>query len=354
MRKYKTHLLAMTGVNIYCTIVADEPYYYQPCEIEFEDDEDYFAQFEADCKKLKAKLDTIDRLSCEEIIMTKTLPELTFDKYAHMNEITEMVEKFYLLRELWSDHSIKVVFSDQVACCEVDKTTIRLNPNQTPDRAFIALARCLRRATRKTQYNPMQFDPDAAILYNRIIIADEVVFTVRAAYEAHRSGYSGPWREMNQRFGEVCRAFEIEAAYNFRTINSGRASAIAFETWFLHDYPLPVDKKLVEKMLQDVQGYVFSNNKSSKELTIEIISAIGEMPFGKNYLSEHASKILSDPIFSEVRAKNTANFIWFIKFERSFRETEKTKQLADPTAIQVQASNPSDRGVETVVQFRPK
>jgi len=63
------------------------------------------------------------------------------------------------------------------------------------------------------------------------------------------------------------------------------------------------------------------------------------MPFGKNYLAEHAVTIMDDAIFTEVRDRSNANFLWFIKFERSFRETEQELQTSvDPTTEGVRPS----------------
>ena len=35
---------------------------------------------------------------------------------------------------------------------------------------------------------------------------------------------------------------------------------------------------------------------------------------------------MTDPIFTDVRDRSNANFLWFIKFERSFKETEQELQ----------------------------
>jgi hypothetical protein len=36
--------------------------------------------------------------------------------------------------------------------------------------------------------------------------------------------------------------------------------------------------------------------------------------------------IMNDPVFTDVRDRSNANFLWFIKFERSFMETERELQ----------------------------
>ena len=56
---------------------------------------------------------------------------------------------------------------------------------------------------------------------------------------------------------------------------------------------------------------------------MQIISNLGEQPFGKNYLSVFAAMIVHDSLFTDVRDRSNANFLWFIKFERKYQETEE-------------------------------
>jgi len=99
------------------------------------------------------------------------------------------------------------------------------------------------------------------------------------------------------------------------------------EAWFLSERCRQQDKKIIQAMLADYNGYVFESNSSSQNVTVELISSLGEMPFGKNYLSAHAATIMEDPVFAEVRDRSNANFLWFIKFERTFKETEQYLQI---------------------------
>jgi hypothetical protein len=79
-------------------------------------------------------------------------------------------------------------------------------------------------------------------------------------------------------------------------------------------------------MLSDYRGYVFEGEQPSQAVTAELVATLGSMPFGKNYLAPYVQTITSDAVFTEVRDRSNANFLWFIKFERSFRETEQELQ----------------------------
>ena len=100
------------------------------------------------------------------------------------------------------------------------------------------------------------------------------------------------------------------------------------------------DKKLVQLMLNDQHQYIFDAKQSDEQALISFIHKLGEQPYGKNYLAAYAHMILGDPIFTEVRDRANANFLWFIKFERSFNqaeqelsEMEQPLQSSDPKSV---------------------
>jgi hypothetical protein len=116
---------------------------------------------------------------------------------------------------------------------------------------------------------------------------------------------------------------------DFRTLNNGAAASAVFEAWFLSERCRLEDRKLIQQMLADYQGYVFEGDQGSQQVTAELIAALGAVPFGKNYLAPFVSTIMSDALFTDVRDRSNANFLWFIKFERSFREAEQELQSVE-------------------------
>lgn len=234
--------------------------------------------------------------------------------------------------ELADKHGVKIMNSRQVETAFYDRrsATILVNPEMEQAEQILLLTRELRRHWQHRQgalINPLLFHPDNAILVNRVQEADLTSAMVRVAWELQLSGYRAVWdRIEDSPMYDLGRAYAREANEDFRTINNGTASAAVFEAWFLSERCRHQDKKLVQAMLADYRGYVFSDIQSSKTLTAELISGLGSMPFGKNYLAIHASIIMNDPIFTEVRDRSNANFLWFIKFERSFKETEHDLQ----------------------------
>ena len=230
-------------------------------------------------------------------------------------------------------HDIKIMMSEQIEKAFYDRRSgsILINPNMKVNEQVLLLSRELRRHWQHRQgvlINPLMFQPENAILINRAQEADLVVSVIRTAWELQLAGIKDVWERVeNSPMADLSRAYAREAFMDFRTINNGVASTAVFEAWFLSERCRQQDKKIIQAMLADYNGYVFESSTSSENVTAELISGLGKMPFGKNYLYAHAITIMEDPIFIEVRDRSNANFLWFIKFERTFKETEQHLQL---------------------------
>jgi hypothetical protein len=338
-----------------CTIIDDQPLFYMDYGSDIHDEE---LLDSGDLKILEAEIENLQRqinaFDKPEERMTNT-PEYCFEKFLenadsldHGDGAKDEFTFKSLIEELSSSrmakayidfakqHGVEIVFCDLVDGAEYDRKSgkIFLNSNIQRDDQILVLARELRRHWQHRQgalINPLMFHPDNAVLVNRAQVADLVVSMVRIAWEIQLSGRRSVWERIeNSSLGDLARAFAREAYMDFRTINNGQASASVFETWFLSERCRNEDKKLIKQMLADYHGYVFDLEGAGTQVTPTLIAALGEMPFGKNYLAMHADTIMGDPIFTEVRDRSNANFLWFIKFERSFRETEQELQGHNP------------------------
>ena len=172
------------------------------------------------------------------------------------------------------------------------------------------------------------------------------------AWELQLAGEKDAWERIeNSSFADLGRAFVREAYTDFRTINNGLATTSVFEAWFLSERCRHVDRTLIRQMLADHQDQVFDVENIQHSITPNLLAALGEMPFGKNYLSKHADTILTDPIFTEVRDRANANFLWFIKFERTFRETEHDLQSEFSSAVDSSAGSQGKGNVDHVAKI---
>lgn len=248
-------------------------------------------------------------------------------------DIDTIINSSGMMSALRADISAAGLRIDLSACVDTasydrDGKTIFINPRLPVSVAGLVLARVLRQAwihvKNGTSIHPLHFAPEEAILLNRIHKADLAVASIRAAWELNLSGDKSAWtRLLTVSAYDLATGFAREAITDFRALNNGNASHAAFERWFFSGRCKDVDRKLIQTMLADHHGLIFENRQVSRMVTGDIVARTGEMPMGKNYLTGLVETILADPLFTEVRDRSNANFLWFIRFERSFRDSEQ-------------------------------
>lgn len=335
-----------------CSIISDQPLFYMDFEDEYETDEDAgvfdFTAIEESVASLHAR---IENLSGMEGRNSGNPPEERFERFMeNMEMATRPFEApippdMRFLENTLNQSRLAAAFLDfasrygtrlnydaQVAGAVYDRRDgqIYINPHISRENQILLAIRELRRVWQHRNgalLNPLTFHPDQAILVNRAQIADLTVMIVRVAWELQLAGEKAVWERVeNSAMADLARAFARESFLDFRTLNNGIAQSAVFESWFLSERCRTEDKKLIQLMLADYQGYVFGADHAMQQVTAELIIALGSMPFGKNYLAPYVNTIINDAIFTEVRDRSNANFLWFIKFERSFRETEQELQ----------------------------
>ncbi len=334
---------------VICTYIGDQPLHYMDEEVTEEDIAFDFGLLEYEIDLLKEEIHKFDLVTNNES-MAKSLDYFAENAKSLVSDFSlskgEQKQRLKQVKNILSKsrlaasylnvaekHNIKISMSTQIEKSFYDRSSgsILINPDMDINERIILLSKELRRHWQHRQgvlINPMMFQPENAILINRAQQADLEVSVVRIAWELQLAGNKDVWERVeNSSMADLSRVYAREAFIDFRTINNGTASAAVFESWFLSERCRQQDKKIIQAMLADYNGYVFDDGISSKQVTVELISALGSMPFGKNYLSAHAHVIIDDPIFTEVRDRSSANFLWFIKFERAFKETEQRLQV---------------------------
>lgn len=348
-----------------CSIIGDQPLFYMDFEGDIEDEFADDAEFGADPFGINAIEEGVaalkDRLHKMEGGMSESFATTEqaqirmadfLDESALMTQANAPVYQDYTFRlkslektlqqsrmaaaflETAHAYGITLTFDARVENAFYDRNAklIMLNPERDETTLILLAVRELRRAWQHKNgalIHPLTFHPDQAILVNRTQRADLSVAMIRAAWEMQLSGNRGPWDRLeNSSLSDLTRAFAREAYLDFRTLNNGQAASAVFEAWFLSERCRHEDRSLIQQMLSDYQGYVFDTEQVSKSVSSDLLLALGSMPFGKNYLSPFVASITTDPLFAEVRDRSNANFLWFIKFERSFREAEQELQTS--------------------------
>jgi hypothetical protein len=347
------------------TYIGANPLFYMDCDDDILEEEFSFSGtelgiLENELATLSKEIKTLDNLSAD---FTRSLEE-NIDIFMEakssilgngetekptLESLLSNLEQSRLAKaylECATKYGIEIRQTEQVESGVYDRKngSILVNANLSEAEQTLVLSRELRRHWQHRQgalINPVSFHPDSAILINRAQHADLAASMVRIAWEMQLSGSKRTWQYIeNSAFADLGRAFVREAYLDFRTINNGQAATAVFEAWFLSERCRAEDKKLIRQMLADQEGYVFDVENTHAAMTPSFIVALGEMPFGKNYLAIHADAIMTDAIFTEVRDRSNANFLWFIKFERTFRETERDLQSEFSSASGNSAGTP--------------
>ncbi len=358
-----------------CTFISDQPLFYTDFDGAMDDDnlilenDPMVEALERDITTLRNKTEAYEKISHAfvnplEQTMREFLEDCEFMTRPHVKEkaapqIAALLKTISQSRqaemylEFAHAHGVEVMYCDQVADAHYDRDSKKILIRSTLDSALqvLLLSRALRAVWQHKNgsgIHPLSFHPDHAVLVNRAQIADQMIAMVRTAWELQLSGDKSAWlRIENSGLADLGRSFAREACIDFRSLNNGQAANASFESWFLSERCRKADRVLIQQMLADYKGYMFTDNiDSSRAVARELITALGKMPFGKNYLSNHVSQIMADPVFTDVRDRSNANFLWFIKFEHSFREIEEADQAAgnfnaDGVSVKEDANRPS-------------
>lgn len=340
-----------------CSIIGNTPLFFMDCDEAFDEDFDEFFSLEEIEKNLEALEDRVSRAAfakedaAEEDPFYTTgakalllledkafITEPAKDSAAAAPDIAffqNRLKKSRLADEFLSflkTYNVNLAYSRQVENASYDRSSgqILINPERTDAAQLLLAAREIRTAWQHKNgalLHPLTFYPDQAILVNRAQIADAMSCMVRIAWELQLAGEKEAWEYLERSsMADLAHAFARESYLDFRTLNNGTANSAVFENWFLSERCQIEDKRLIQLMLADYGGYVFDHEQASRQITADLIAALGSMPFGKNYLAPYVQTVMTDPVFTEIRDRSNANFLWFIKFERSFRETERELQ----------------------------
>lgn len=355
------------------TIIGDEPLFYMDCEESFEEDDGLYMSDISElsdlemCDLIKTELADLHRGNhMPDFMVQYEVPEALKGFSANITSFTNITAAEYntedfvrtlensrfgkALSDFAQEQSVEISvspYTQNASFCPRSRK-ITVSKNIDFEDKILLLARELRRFWQSEHVkgiDALAYTPEHAIFFGRIQHADLCTAMIRVAWELQLSGVKTVWeRLMASSMADMAEAFASEAYNDFRTLNDGDAAAACFETWFMSERPRVSDKAIIRYMLADTRDYISSADQLQKEVTAATISAFGEMPYGKNYLAKYAATILGDVLFHEVRDRSNANFLWFIKFERTFRETEQhLHSEGSSNGDDILSSSPSDK-----------
>lgn len=344
-----------------CTWISDQPLFYSSVDDdaladEILSDDPIFQALERDIMQMRIKTSAYEKISADFIKTSESKLDSFIQNcnaissgkidtnrsdiidYLHQSRFASMLLSFA------ATNGIQLASSAQVndAMYDRDAKTIFFRHDLNVVDQALSVVRELRRVYHHKNgagLHPLALHPDYAIIVHRAQHADLAVSIIRAAWELQLAGCKYSWTRIeSSTLNDIGRAFAREACTDFRSINNGTASKACLDAWFLSERCRKTDRVLIQQMLADYQGYVFVDNpEASRSIAQDILRVLGQMPFGANYLAPSVTEMLADPVFTDVRDRSNANFLWFIKFERAFKDAE----------TEIDQKNSSNSGVKT-------
>lgn len=253
------------------------------------------------------------------------------DEKVRLDRLKSILSKSDLAASLLEGHSarkVELVQDKQIfnVVFVKNRNIVAFNPQMTLGEAIYGVVRELRRAWLSSDGDvlyPLAYEPDDALLMHRILEADANTIAVWVAWELKLQGHNEAWSYLlSSNESLMAQAFAASARQDFRRLNNGSAAKAAFDARFRSGIQRYVDREIIQEMLADEQGYVFSSKKPPIVITNSLLDFIGEVPGDKNYMNAGGERPLPGTSYAAVTDRSNANFLWFVKFERSFQETE--------------------------------
>lgn len=332
------------GQRVICNAIGDQPLFYVDDAQEDDDLLDYMT--DTALEEMQAKLQIYDRaIECLSNIKTQST-DIRFENevlsknktHTSVNDVLDFGRKSGLFAgylDFAQKHEIKFKFSTEVetAFFNKEKATILLNPSLDIINGAKALIKSLRTVWNYKQgilINPLTFQPEETVLINRLFSADLDITLISFIWDLKLAGHEDIWNDaMNGSDYDLYTAYAVEAMADFRSIKSGLAARATFEKWFISDRCKNYDRQIIQVMLANYAAHEIDNSTTSRMIAMDIITRLGSRPQGKNYLSAIVPTIVSDSIYSEVRDRSNANFLWFVSFERRMAKMEQELHSED-------------------------
>jgi len=340
------------GQRAFCNAIGDQPMFYIDDSAELYDEEDPLMSDVELIETLRTRIDAYDKtaksLSVKISEPTQNIFDAVFSKkpaQITMDDIFSFGAQsatFASYIDHLKNNDVTFMVDETVNGAAYNRTMqiIAVNPNLSLDGAIMAMCEPMRLAFHHKQgalINPLRFQPEDAVLINRLLAADAKVFSLETAWELRLSGQSQAWDSMMTGSDyDLCSAYGMEAMTNFRSLKNGLAARSTFEKWFISGRCKSLDRAIIQTMLGNKVDLIFDDEDTSRTIATDMVARMGNRPVGKNYLSPIVTQIMVDGLYAEVRDRSNANFLWFITFEKRMNEVEQELQddgMKDATAL---------------------
>ena len=359
-----------TGARAFCNMIGDQPMFYIDDSADsYEDEDDLFVSDIELIETLRSRIDAYDRsaksLSATSVKPTQSIFDAAFRTEAQapltLDEVLAFASKsntFKDYKSVLDARDVHIVLDKGVATSSYNRAmqVITLNPHLSMEKAVLALCTSMRQAylhKQGTLINPLRFQPEDAVLINRLLAADAKIMSVEIAWELRLAGAPSIWDTMMGGADyDLCKAYGVEAMTNFRSLKNGLAARSTFEKWFVSGRCKSLDRDIIQVMLGNKVDLIFNDEDTSRTIATDMVARLGARPTGKNYLSSIVTQIMVDGLYTDVRDRSNANFLWFITFEKRMREVEQELQSDGKSNNDLSSAKGSSNGISAqIAQF---
>jgi len=340
------------GSRAFCNVIGDQPLFYMDDHVEDDDllmieDEammmEQLSSMDRDfLTKMRKKIDAYENTAKSLSQFDIKLPEQEFDAIFAMNEKITSIQDvldfghqsdiFQSYHTMMENYDIEIVFdvTTQTAAFDKQQSKILVNPNQTLVGATKSCLQSMRTAWLDKNgilLNPLLFMPEEAIIINRIQKADLDITAVAYAWDLKLAGHNDLWAsEMCGPDADLYSSYAMEAMTDFRAIKNGLALRSTFEKWFISNRCKAHDRQIIQIMMGGHSDIEINDGTASYNIAVSIIANMGRHPMMDNYLSLITTQIMNDTLYTDVRDRSNANFLWFVSFERRMANMEQELQ----------------------------
>ena len=342
------------GQRAFCNAVSDQPMFYIDDSAEAYEEDAFLADVDL-IETLKTRIDAYDKTAKSLTAKISEPTQSVFDDVFSSQKQEYTIEDiltygsqsatFAAYVNHLKDNNVTFITKDTVESALYDRgmQLICVNPHLSLDKAVMALATPLRLAFHHKQgalINPLRFQPEDAVLINRLLAADAKTTALEMAWELRLAGQTTAWDTMMSGSDyDLCSAYGMEAMTNFCSLKNGLAARSTFEKWFISGRCKSFDRGIIQVMLGNKVDLIFDDEDTSRTIATDVVARMGNRPTGKNYLSPIVTQIMVDGLYTEVRDRSNANFLWFITFEKRMNEVEQ--ELQDDGLLDTKASSKS-------------
>lgn len=308
-----------------CTYISDEPYFYST-ETKEESFDDFLDVIMSETPtSVWPRSSGVSYGSDKETTYT-TLPNIYDSTQLDLVSLLDDISSVGYISSLL--HRYAFTTNEFVKQVEVANGEVQINPKLSKEDALVAIIHAVKQHEHRTSYELNQLMPDDLVKHRIVETIDTWYSILRACWELKLLGKTSYWAEHYQLHSELFSGYELCVKRDFRYLKNKEGINLLCQQMLLLErgYIERSLKTLVAELLRE--SYMSVSDKKGEAFTKSFSKTLKQLD--SNSIIDGLLTVLYNPKnnFEEYITtinRTTQNFIWFIKFELSFREYETTE-----------------------------